>query len=563
MVSYVVKIKNMELMDNLAFYGYNKYDFSKWIHYEKLTHNESLIDIESEKLMINEKLAVIISGGLMDSPWPMKCHDLYHTSTSPYSTASNPGIEKWRFECDWVDTTPVIDSEGIIYFGGGYGGLPWYLYAIYPNGTLKWRYKTEGAIMGSSPAIAEDATIYVGSWDAKLYAVNANGTLKWKSSAGGSIACSPAIAQDGTIYVGTMSSGNSLIAFHPNGTRKWKYETNYSITGGPAIGDDGTIYIGSGDTYFYAINPIGTLKWRFKTGHYIKGSPSIAEDGTIYIGSYDDYLYALYPNGTIKWKCKVGSGTETNPSIANDGTIYVGGDKLYAVYPNGTMRWNFDLGTNRHIHQSSPAISADGTIYIGTNIGETSGGDIIAVSPNGTEKWRKKIANDWVDSSPSIAEDGTVYIGGVFDLDWETSYIHAFGAVGSNLPPDAPRITGPTSGRAGTKYNYTFIGNDQDNNPISLYIEWGDGNNENTREYASGEPVKIEHSWSDQGNYTIRVKAKDVLGEESNWSILEVTMPKNRQKINRLYLSFLDNHPRAFPILRILLNYNSFFNYLK
>jgi len=29
--------------------------------------------------------------GLMDSPWPMKCYDQYHTSQSPYSTANNNG----------------------------------------------------------------------------------------------------------------------------------------------------------------------------------------------------------------------------------------------------------------------------------------------------------------------------------------------------------------------------------------------------------------------------------------------------------------------------------------
>ena len=44
-----------------------------------------------------------------------------------------------------------------------------YLYAIKPDGTLKWRYGTGGYVV-SSPAIGPDGTVYVGSWDGYLYA---------------------------------------------------------------------------------------------------------------------------------------------------------------------------------------------------------------------------------------------------------------------------------------------------------------------------------------------------------------------------------------------------------
>ena len=57
------------------------------------------------------------ASGPMDSPWPMKCHDNRHTGRSPYSTADNPGIEKWRFACDWVEGGIVIDNNGVLYFG--------------------------------------------------------------------------------------------------------------------------------------------------------------------------------------------------------------------------------------------------------------------------------------------------------------------------------------------------------------------------------------------------------------------------------------------------------------
>jgi outer membrane protein assembly factor BamB len=470
--------------------------------------------------------------GPMDSAWPMQSHDLQHTGRSQYSTANNSGIEKWRFRCEHMDAGMVIDVDNTIYFGVQNR----YIYAVFPNGTLKWRFYVSNWIW-STPAIDEDGTIYVGSWDTKLYAINPNGTQKWAVGTGGSIASSPAIGEDGTIYIGHVN--NNIVAVNPNGTIKWSYPTGNRIYSDPCIGDDGTIYIGSDDTYLYAMNPNGTLKWRFKTGDVIKAPPSIADDGTIYIGSYDDYLYALYPNGTMKWKCPIGYGTALNPSIASDGTIYVGWDRLYAVYPNGTIKWIFNMGEDRHIDTSSPAISADGTVYFGTNIGDAGGGEIIAVNSNGTEKWRKMIADEWVDSSPAIAEDGTIYIG---SLSVFGGYLHAFGSVESNAPPEAPTILGESNGKVGVKYLFIFNSIDPDRNPISLYIDWGDGSNGWTRECASGEDLKFEHSWSDKGNYTIRAKAKDVFNEESNWTEFEIkiTNPRNRISFGSLFFRFLE-----------------------
>ncbi len=540
-------------LNHFEFYCYNNYNSVKYEHYKENIQIDYSTDYigELEEFTTPLQQYTITSIGPMDSPWPMQSHDTHHTGRSPYSTENITGLEKWRFyEDGWVDSTPSIDNEGIIYFAS----TDHEVLAVYPNGTLKWSYKTGGFMTGSSPALAEDGTIYVGSWDAKLYAIDPNGTLKWRCGVAGSVSSSPAIAEDGTIYVGTMKGFDEgeIVTVNPNGTVKWRYPTGYKITCDPAIGDDGTIYCGSGDTYFYALNPNGTLKWRYKTGDYIKGPASIAEDGTVYVGSYDNYLYAFYPdNGTVKWKLS-GMGTETNPSIAEDGTIYIGDEKLFAINPDGTLKWSFSLGSGRHIHMSSPAISADGIIYVGTNIGEVSGGDIIAVNPNGTERWRKKIAYGWVDSSPSIGEDGTVYIGSAYEMS--RGYLHAFGPVESNTRPEPPIISGKINGIIDKEYWYGIRVIDPDYNPISTYIDWGDGTNTGWNiERASGETYYYVHEWKKKGNYTIRSKAKDVFGEESDWATLEVTMPKTKQSTNWWFIQLLEKHPYMFPIIRKLL----------
>jgi len=616
----------------------NGFDKARFEHYKErllrdLSNNGITIEAEKKESKIRmpiEHPSSPASSGPMNSPWPMKCHDLRHTSQSPYSTADNSYNEKWRFKCDWMEASATIGDDGTIYFGD----LDWWFYALYPNGALKWKYET-GGLIWSTPAIAEDGTIYIGSWDDYLHAIYPNGTRKWKFHANSAdIASSPAIAEDGTIYFGTLWSlgdGGKIHAVNPDGTEKWHYQTGYTITSDPAIGDDGTVYIGSGDTYLYALWPNGTLRWRFKTGDEIHGHPSIADDGTIYIGSYDDYLYALYPNGNMRWKIKLGYGTSGNPSIGVDGTIYFPSDKLYAVYLNGTKKWSFSLGTNQMIDKSSPAISADGTIYVGTHMSDLDGGFIVAVNPNGTERWSKKIANEGCYSSPAIAEDGTIYIGvtggigsnswlyafGVGELeadangpyyglinqpvqftgsatggytpyDWhwdfgdtytseEQNPTHIYTLPGNytviltvtdntsntssdsditwawiqetNTPPNKPNIDGPTSGNAGTSYDYTFSVIDRDGSIIYLYIEWGDNTNSGwIGPYDSGEQITMSHTWSSQGTYTIKAKAKDPYDDEGPWGELEVTMPVNYQ------ISQQSSTTLFFQILQRILN---------
>ncbi len=91
-----------------------------------------------------------------------------------------------------------------------------------------------------------------------------DGTQKWVFPTGGLVGASPAIGVDGTLYVG--SNDFNLYAINPDGTQKWAFLTGGDMGSSPAIGADGTLYVGSGDGNLYAINPDGTQKWAFPTG---------------------------------------------------------------------------------------------------------------------------------------------------------------------------------------------------------------------------------------------------------------------------------------------------------
>jgi len=104
----------------------------------------------------------------------------------------------------------------------------------------------------------------------------------------------------------------------------------------------------------------------------------------------------------------------------------------------------------------------------------------------------------------------------VFDVsEWSDPLLIAMG----NLAPDAPSITGPTSGKKGEEYEYTFVSTDLNGHDVSYYVEWGDGSNTGwTDYYASGVEVTLGHTWSNQGAYNITAKAKDIHDVESEWS---------------------------------------------
>lgn len=124
-----------------------------------------------------------------------------------------------------------------------------------------------------------------------------------------------------------------------------------------------------------------------------------------------------------------------------------------------------------------------------------------------------------------------------------------------NEPPEKHTIIGPTSGKAGEMYNYTFMSNDPEEHDVYYLIDWGDNTStEWLGLYGSGEEINLSHIWTEQGNYIIKAKAKDIYGLESDWATLEISMLKNKI-INYKYVlqRILDNYPLMFPVLRQIL----------
>lgn len=259
------------------------------------------------------------AAGLADSPWPMFQGSAQHTGRSTSTGPSSPA--------------------------------------------LKWLVNVEG--MPGSPAIGADGTIYVGSMNTDLYAVNPDGSVKWAvSPTASSITASPAIGPDGTIYC--IDAASTLVAMNPDGTAEWFLELGESTggDGSPSVGADGTVYVISGDSDLYAISPAGTVKWTRRIGDACVSTPALAADGTICIN--DDGLYSLSRSGAVRWRHRPDTlFSSVSPVIARDGTIYWRESWTFFAVTRGATKWRLSLPAPASSGlDPSPALGTDGTLYV-------------------------------------------------------------------------------------------------------------------------------------------------------------------------------------------------------
>ncbi len=125
----------------------------------------------------------------------------------------------------------------------------------------------------------------------------------------------------------------------------------------------------------------------------------------------------------------------------------------------------------------------------------------------------------------------------------------------SNQLPCDPFIEGPRIFKAGEEgvCTYTFYSTDPDGDDVSYLVDWGDNNTEWTGFCESGVKVSLNITVPplDKGTYDLfKVKAKDVFGAESNWTILEITVPKSHNP-----LWWLNNLLNRFPLFSRLLGW--------
>jgi len=266
---------------------------------------------------------------------------------------------KWRFGngLDGMTATPALAGDGSIYCGGE----DQQIHKLSSNGTRVWSYALR-SWMASSPAIGPDGRIYCCDGSGYTYCLNSDGTLGWEVGTDSTvfITSSPAVAADGTVYVGT--EGGRLLAIK-DGSIAWSYEVTSppprnGISSSPVLGPDGNIYFGCDDGRLYRIDqnthqPASNWPVTVPTTDMLSSTPLLCADGVVYVAD-DSALYAFdvnNPGAGPLWKTtlvtsrKSGAGrlsldNQPSPVVDRYGVVYIAaGSGIFAIAgrPGGTL----------------------------------------------------------------------------------------------------------------------------------------------------------------------------------------------------------------------------------
>ncbi len=267
----------------------------------------------------------------------------------------------------------------------------------------------------------------------------------------------------------------------------------------------------------------GNIVWEYDcTGLFYTGDLERLDNGNtlmiISVTENDSWLIEVDIDGNVVWEY---NGDEF-PFYPSDVERLQNGNTLIANYNGHVIEVDIDGEIVWEYNETNSTIDVE-RLYNGyTLIVDSRDARVIEVDNEGNLVWEYGMVNE-----PSDVER----------ID--------------NQSPDAPSIDGPTKGKFGENYNYTFNSIDSDNHDIKFYVEWGDGS-EWTDFISSGENLTIGHIWNKANSYTIRVKAEDIYGAESEWSIYKVSMSKIKiyNPILQLILSIF----HRFPFFEKILN---------
>ena len=162
------------------------------------------------------------------------------------------GSPRWQFETgNLIRAPPSIGADGTIYVPSDDGRL----YAVDPDGSERWSvvvsrpppgYEGSRASVSSPPSIGPDGALYV--LGRGLFAINPDGSIRWHfDSSTSGFRTTPILGTDGTVYLG---SGPTVTALDAQGRVLWDYNpgdpwelfpARRHVSASPAIGVDGTI----------------------------------------------------------------------------------------------------------------------------------------------------------------------------------------------------------------------------------------------------------------------------------------------------------------------------------
>ena len=345
--------------------------------------------------------------------------------TNSLSTPPDIGLKEWVFDgLGRVLGAPAITPDGTSYYGTESG----HVYAVYPNGSLKWTFDTGNIIQASIVVDIDNGSVYVpqvgtnqinGILDGRLTILDLDGNVKTTRVGGrGAHFTSPVIDPQGNFYaISRTVTRTTLTAYL--GENGWSFWTKIlsptpDLRTRMVVSATGEIYVTDNFGKVTAIDSeTGDTIWMTQlAGDLSQISPALANDSKIYVANTDGVLFQIDREGNIEWLIQYVDApqslmTYSSPIIAPDGTIYIGAvsstsTRLLAVDSNGNIIWTYDEVTG---FVTTPSLAVDGTIYVADSTGV-----LHAINKDGSAQWINTEFSTGTLASPNVAIDGSIYL---------------------------------------------------------------------------------------------------------------------------------------------------------
>jgi len=253
---------------------------------------------------------------------------------------------------------------------------------------------------------------------------------------------------------------------------------------------------------------------------YFNTSSNVWDNGVT--GNYWDTYRVLYPDATVipatgTWDIPYmvtvsNNNSDYHPWVYPSGYIDTIPPQVVVIYPNGGEVLSGKIAIQ---WSASDDLTMDlnGSILLEYSTDNGNSWNQLASHQNNTGLYL------W---NTSTVPNGDLYLIGV-------SIVDEFFNIGSdtsntmfsinNFSPGSLQINGPSQGGNGIPFNFTVIATDSGGEQIFYKWDWGDRNvSDWIGPFNSNVTATASYAWANDGNYSIRVKAKDIGGGESNWS---------------------------------------------
>lgn len=328
-----------------------------------------------------------------------------HTHRSSARGPARPEV-RWRVNVGGAVSAQVTASpDGQTLYVGTHEGSLVALGRL--DGVVRWR-TTLGERVYSTPLVADDGTVYVGSDAKKLAAIGKDGGITWRLEVDGEVDSGAVFAKDGTIV---FAAGANVYCARRGGDLAWRFSTKGKVFTAPAITDDGLVIVGAQDHRVRALTPGGALAWEVDLGADVDGAAAISDDGFVHVGTDKGEVVRLDAKGKVVWRTPVGGFVRGVLSIGRDGDVLVGTygpvPRVVRIAPDGVLRGALAIpgtGAREFGVHGGPLEDAEGTLFFGAQ------DDLVrAIGRAGDERWRFPMGAD-VDAPVTMLEDGALVV---------------------------------------------------------------------------------------------------------------------------------------------------------